>query len=113
MPPIRACEEDDGIPNHHVTRFQLIAPIKPAKTSLGVTTSALTIPLAPVAATVIEMKAPTKFRLAAMPTPTRGLSAPVAIVDDMDLAVSWKPLVKSKTNATAPTRTTITSPEST
>ena len=30
MPPISACEEDDGTPNHHVTRFQVIAPTNPA-----------------------------------------------------------------------------------
>ena len=24
-PPIRVCEEDDGIPHHHVSRFQVIA----------------------------------------------------------------------------------------
>ena len=68
------------------------------------------MPLATVAATVIEMKAPTKFRTAATPTATFGFSAPVAIVVAMAFAVSWNPLVKSKTSATATTSTTMMSP---
>src|SRR5690242_1066135 len=75
MPPISACDDEDGIPNHQVTRFQVMAPIRPAKIAVGVTTPASTIPLATVAATVIEMKAPTKLRIAATPTATFGLSA--------------------------------------
>ena len=31
-PPMRACEEDDGRPNHQVMRFQVIAPSRPAIT---------------------------------------------------------------------------------
>src|SRR5262245_26873977 len=80
MPPISACEDDDGTPNHHVIRFQVIAPINPAKITVGVTTPASTMPLATVAATVIEMNAPAKLRIAAMPTAIFGFSAPVAIV---------------------------------
>ena len=100
MPPISACEDDDGTPNHQVTRFQAIAPTRPAKITVVVTTPASTMPFATVAATVIEMKAPAKFSIAAMPTATRGFSAPVAIVVAIAFAVSWKPLVKSKTSAT-------------
>src|SRR4051812_34803087 len=54
-PPISACEDDDGIPNHHVVRFQAIAPTKPAKITVVVTTPESTMPFATVAATVIEM----------------------------------------------------------
>src|SRR5262249_33466640 len=68
MPPIKAWEDDDGTPNHHVTRFHVIAPIKPAKITVSVTSAGLTMPFATVAATLIEMNAPTKFRIAAMPT---------------------------------------------
>jgi hypothetical protein len=46
----------------------------------------------------------------AIVTAMRGGSAPVAIVVAMALAVSWKPFVKSKFNAAATTRTTMTSP---
>ena len=46
------------------------------------------MPLAIVAATLIEMNAPTRLRVAAMATATRGLSAPVAIDVATALAVS-------------------------
>src|SRR3954470_21250799 len=110
MPPISACDDDDGTPNHHVTRFQVIAPIRPAKIAVVVMTPASTMPLATVAATVIEMKAPAKLRIAATPTATFGFSAPVAMVVAIALAVSWKPFVKSNTSATATTRTMMMSP---
>src|SRR5919197_588705 len=32
-PPISACEEDDGSPKYQVSRFQKIAPIRPAKSN--------------------------------------------------------------------------------
>ena len=80
MPPISACDEDEGTPYHQVTRFQVMAPTRPAKMIVGVTAPASTIPLATVAATVIEMNAPAKFRIAATPTAIFGFSAPVAMV---------------------------------
>ena len=49
---------------------------------------ASTIPPATVAATLSEMNAPMKFRIAAIVTATLGLSAPVAIVVAIALAVS-------------------------
>src|SRR5690349_12945968 len=104
-PPIKACEELDGNPNHQVTRFQVIAPIKPAKTIVGVITSASTTSLATVAATEIEMKAPMKLSRAANPIATCGRAAPVEIEVATTLAVSWKPLVKSKASAVATTMT--------
>ena len=88
MPPISACEDDDGSPNHQVARFQAIAPISPPKTTVGVIAPASTMPPATVAATLSEMNAPTKFRIAAIVTATLGLSAPVAIVVAIALAVS-------------------------
>src|SRR3954468_20886625 len=105
MPPISACDDDDGTPNHQVTRFHVIAPIRPAKIAVVVMTPASTMPLATVGATVIEMNAPAKLRIAATPTATFGFSAPVAMVVAIALAVSWKPFVKSNTSATATTRT--------
>src|SRR6187200_2363628 len=32
IPPINACEEDEGRPKYHVVRFQVIAPTNPART---------------------------------------------------------------------------------
>src|SRR5436309_15253923 len=61
-PPIRACDELDGRPKYQVARFHAIAPTRPAKTTVGVITSALTTSLATVAATASEMKAPAKLK---------------------------------------------------
>src|SRR3954470_1863051 len=104
-PPISACEELEGSPKYQVTRFQAIAPIKPAKTIVGVITSALTTSLATVAATLIEMKAPTKLSSEAKPIATDGRAAPVEIEVATTLAVSWKPLVKSNASAVPTTMT--------
>src|SRR3954454_12886668 len=87
-PPISACEELDGRPKYQVIRFQEIAPISPAKTTVGVTTAASTTSLATVAATEIEMKAPTKLSIEATPIATFGRAAPVEIEVATTLAVS-------------------------
>ena len=100
-----ACDELDGSPKYHVTRFQVIAPISPAKITVVVTRSASTIPPATVAATLIEMKAPTKFRIAESVTAVFGASARVEIDVATALAVSWKPFVKSNASAVATTIT--------
>ena len=42
-PPIRVWEEDDGIPYHQVSRFQNIAAINPARITLRVINSLLTV----------------------------------------------------------------------
>src|ERR1700761_4462034 len=71
-PPISAGEEEDGMPNPQVARFQLIAPIRPPRTTTGVIAPASTIPSATVAATESEMKAPTKLRTGGNPTGNLG-----------------------------------------
>src|SRR6478609_8612710 len=43
-PPNRACDELDGRPNSQVTMFHRIAPTRPAKIMVGVTTASLTMP---------------------------------------------------------------------
>ena len=98
-PPISACDDEEGRPKYHVARFQAIAPTRPANTIDGVTRSACTMPLAIVAATASERKAPTKFSAAARPTATFGGIARVEIEVATALAVSWKPLVKSNASA--------------
>ena len=60
----------------------------------------LTSPLAMVAATLNDKKAPTRLRTPATMTAMRGGSAPVAMEVAMAFPVSWKPLVKSKASAT-------------
>src|ERR671914_1258521 len=78
-PPIRAWDELDGSPKYQVVRFQAIAPIRPANTTVGVITPPSTTSLATVAATSSEMNAPTKLRIAAYPTAIRGDIARVEI----------------------------------
>src|SRR3954467_5463272 len=108
-PPMSACEELEGSPKYHVARFHMIAPIRPAKTIVIVIAPESTIPFAIVAATACEMKAPTKLRIAAMPTAVRGGSARVEIEVATTLAVSWKPFVKSNARAAPTTMTRIRS----
>ena len=92
-PPMSACDDDDGTLKYHVTRFQRIAPTRPANTIGTVTRFCSTMPLAIVAATETEMNAPAKFRIEASVTARRGRRARVAIVVAIALAVSWKPFV--------------------
>src|SRR5436190_1038796 len=72
VPPISACDDDDGSPSAQVARFQAIAPTSPAKTVSSVTEPASTMPLAIVAATSSDRNAPTKFSVADIATATRG-----------------------------------------
>ena len=110
-PPNRACEELEGSPSSHVSMFQVMAPMSPAKMigrkSSGVIWSSRMMPCEIVFDTSVDRNAPTRFRLAARRTATLGFSAPVAIGVAIALAVSWKPLVKSKNSASAITRTTM------
>ena len=108
-PPNSACDELDGRPSSQVTRFQMIAPIRPPKITTGPILASSTRPLAMVLATATEMNAPTRLRTAEMATATLGRRAPVAIEVAIALAVSWKPLVKSNANAVMITTITIVS----
>ena len=69
------------------------------KMTAGVTLLSSTSPLEIVLATSVDRNAPTTFRTPQISTATFGRSAPVAIEVAIAFAVSWKPLVKSKTSA--------------
>src|SRR3954451_24170039 len=99
MPPISACEDDEGRPKYQVARFHAIAPISPAKTIDGVITSAWTMPVAIVAATWSDRNAPTKLRREASPTATRGGIARAETDVATALAVAGKPCVKANASA--------------
>src|SRR3954471_9998006 len=71
-PPISACDELEGNPAYQVTRFQTIAPTRPAKITVSVTPPVSTMPLAIVAATDRDRNAPTKLSTDAIPTAARG-----------------------------------------
>jgi len=94
-PPIRACDDDDGRPFHHVMRFHVIAPMSPAKTTTMPATPSggVMMPLPMVVATLVPRSAPTRFMTAAMIRAARGVRARVETDVAMALAASWKPLV--------------------
>ena len=108
-PPIRAWEELEGRPSPQVARFQAIAPISPAKTTVGVIAVASTTSWAIVVATSIETKAPAKLSRAAAAIAICGAAAPVETAVETTSRVSWKPLVNPKTRAAATTMTMTTS----
>src|ERR687893_2591205 len=99
-PPKRAWEELEGRPSSQVSRFQTIAPTRPASTIGAVTRASSKKPPEMVLATSVDRQAPNRLRMAARMTAVRGLSAPVAIGPAMAFALSWNPLVKSKIRAT-------------
>ncbi len=108
-PPIRAWLELEGRPTYQVTRFHVIAPTRPARTTFSVIASASTIPDAIVAATLSETNAPTMLRTAALITAARGERARVETLVAIEFAVSWNPFVKSKKSATTTTATSVRS----
>ena len=102
-PPISAWDELEGMPKYQVMRFQETAPISAASTTSWDTTPVSTMPLPSVAATSVEMSAPTTFATAAIPRATPGRRARVEMDVAMAFAESWNPLVKSKRRAVATT----------
>ena len=96
-PPIRACEELDGIPPNQVIRFQVIAPTRAARITRASTLSGRTMPLPIVWATLTpNPNAATKLKNAAQTTACVGLRTRVETTVAIELAASWNPLMKSK-----------------
>src|SRR5919201_280480 len=108
-PPISACEELDGRPNHQVRRFQAMAPASAASSVCCVARFASMSPLATFFATAVVTKAPARLATAATSTAVRGVTARVPTEVAIAFAVSWKPFVKSKPSATTTTTTSRTS----
>src|SRR6185503_1107011 len=99
-PPKSACDELVGNPKYHVIRFQMIAPVRPAKMTVNVTTFKSTMPEPTVLATPVpKKKAATKLKKAAHATACSGVRTRVDTTVAMEFAASWKPLMKSKTSA--------------
>src|SRR6266700_2231478 len=82
-----------------------------AMTRSWVVFSGGTIPFPTVEATAVPVSAPTTLRTPAISTAVPGASTRVATEVAMGLAVSWKPLMKSKTRAMATMRTSMRSAE--
>src|ERR1041385_5580831 len=95
-----ACDELVGRPKYQVIRFQAIAPIRPHKITPWVTFSTCSMPLPMVEATAVpKKKAAMKLKNAAQITAYFGESTRVDTTVAMELAASWKPLMKSKVSA--------------
>src|SRR2546426_3002587 len=106
-PPMSACEDDVGSPQYHVIRSQAMAPTSPARITHWSTTLASTTPLPTVVATwTPKPKAATKLKKAAHTTACSGVRTRVETTVAMELAASWKPLMKSKISATMTMRMT-------
>src|SRR5829696_2667355 len=100
-PPIRACEEEVGSPSHQVKKFQATAPTSPAKTTASLTTAGSTVLPTVLATPVWNTKKAAKLKKAAQMTAIFGVSTLVETTVAIELAASWKPLVKSNTKASA------------
>src|SRR5512132_3859100 len=98
---MRAWEEEEGIPKNHVIRFQLIAPMRPPRTTLDVTTFTSISPEPMVFATAVpKTKAATKLKKAAQKTAASGDRTRVETTVAIEFAESCIPLMKSKMSAT-------------
>src|SRR5690349_4021055 len=97
-----ACEELVGRPKYQVMRSHAIAPTRPPKITPEVTAEMSIIPLPSVLATAVpKVNAATKLKNAAQITAWPGESTRVETTVAMELAASWKPLMKSNVSATA------------
>src|SRR5688500_6574609 len=111
-PPMRACDEDVGSPSYQVARFQPIAPTSPPKMTATLTTDGSTI-LPTVSATLVwNTRKATKLNTAAQRTAALGDNTLVETTVAIELAASWKPLVKSKTRASSTSPITTSRPPS-
>ena len=97
-PPIRACEDEEGMPKYHVMRFQVMAPTSALTTIVrawlgeSMVSNPVRMSLI-VLATSTPSNAPTKLRMAAIVRARRGVSARVETEVAIALAASWKPFV--------------------
>src|SRR5215211_5261693 len=98
-PPMSACDEEVGRPSHQVRKFQLTAPMSPAKTTASLTTSGSTVLPTVLATCVWKTRKAMKLNRAAQTTAIRGVSTRVETTVAIELAAAWKPLVKSNTSA--------------
>src|SRR5918999_387343 len=111
-PPMSACEEEVGRPSHQVRKFQAMAPVSPAKITASLTTAESTVLPTVLATWVWKTRKATKLNSAAQTTAIRGVSTRVETTVAIELAASWKPLVKSNTSARTTMATTATRPRS-
>jgi hypothetical protein len=100
-PPTNVCDELDGMPSHHVIRFQIIAAIIAEKIRFRVTILGSITPFPIVFATFNgKIRKARKLHNVARLTADIGDSTFVETTVAMELAESWKPLIKSKSRTT-------------
>ena len=92
-PPIKVCDDDDGIPSHQVAKFQIMAATIPEKMtgsvmycSITALETVLAIPNSPI--TYFAIKKATKLKNAAQSTALKGVSTFVDTIVAMELAAS-------------------------
>jgi hypothetical protein len=110
--PMRAWDDDVGRPRNQVMRFQEMAPTSPPSTMKGMMSfstspSLMTLEIVDATATP-NVNAAMKLKKAARATALVGERTFVDTTVAMELAESWKPLVKSKTSAMMMMMMTIT-----
>src|SRR5438309_1825799 len=99
-PPTIAWEEEVGIPPHHVRRSHAIAPTSPAAMTGIVTDAGETTPCLIVEATASpKTRNAMKLKKAAHATARCGERTRVETIVAIELAASWKPLMKSNARA--------------
>ena len=88
-PPMSACDELDGIPNHQVIRFHVIAPSSPPRITFASTTFRSMNPAATDFATAVPTKkSAAKLNTAAQITAANGLRTRVPTIVAIELAES-------------------------
>ena len=88
-PPINACDELDGMPNHQVIRFQMIAPSSAAAITLAEMADGSTYPeLMALATAVPTVNSAAKLKVAAQSTALNGVRTRVPTIVAMELAES-------------------------
>lgn len=105
-PPISVCEDEEGIPSHHVRMFQDIAAISPERIigrvmycSSTTLETVLAIPNSPII--YFATKNAKKLNVAAHITACTGDKTRVVTTVAIELAASWKPFMKSKMSPNA------------
>ena len=87
-PPINACEELDGRPNHHVIKFHITAASKAQNITCKVIASLAIIPAPIVFATLTPSKAPIHSKTAPNNTACLGDNTFVETIDAIEFAQS-------------------------
>src|SRR5712671_7127103 len=100
-PPINAWELLEGMPSHHVIKFQQMAPMSAPNITAASTASAATIPVPTVWATWRpKNKNAMKLKKAAQITAYCGRNTRVETTVAIELAASCRPFKRSKISAT-------------